>query len=196
MHPKAPCRVITDRPIPTVSNRNLAQRGHAMDPILILTTGGTIDKLYFDAKSTYEVGPPHVEKLLAELNLAPPYRIVSLMRKDSLDLTDEDRRVIRRAAVEAPERRILITHGTDTMAETGRTLAEAVGKTIVLTGALQPALFHTSDALFNIGGALIGVQTLPAGVYIVMNGTVFKADNVRKNKDINRFERLSDSRLT
>ncbi len=165
-----------------------------MEPILILTTGGTIDKLYFDARSTYEVGPPHVEKLLAELNLAPPYRIVSLMRKDSLDLTDQDRRTICRATAEAPEHRVLITHGTDTMVETGRVLAEVAGKTIVLTGALQPALFHTSDALFNIGGALIGVQTLPAGVYIVMNGAVFKADDVRKNTDINRFERLPGSR--
>jgi L-asparaginase len=174
--------------------RSLTEDDNAMDPILILTTGGTIDKLYFDARSTYEVGPPHVEKLLAELKLAPPYRIVSLMRKDSLDLTDQDRGAICRAVIEAPEQRVLITHGTDTMVETGRVLAKVPGKTIVLTGALEPALFRTSDALFNIGGALIAVQTLPAGAYIVMNGTVFEAANVRKNTEINRFERLIGSR--
>jgi L-asparaginase len=161
-----------------------------MDNILILTTGGTIDKIYFDAKSTYEVGPPNISELLAELNLAISYRIVSVLRKDSLDLTDEDRQLIYTQAADAEETRILITHGTDTMVETGAALQAITGKTIVLTGALQPALFKTSDALFNIGCGLAAVQTLTSGVYIAMSGTIFDCARVRKNHQTNRFEPL------
>lgn len=162
-----------------------------MDPILILTTGGTIDKIYFDAKSTYEVGPPHISRLLEELNLSITYRVISVTRKDSLDLTDEDRRLIYEQAATNDEQRILITHGTDTMVETGKALESISGKTIVLTGALEPALFKTSDALFNIGCALAALQTLDSGVYIAMSGRVFPCRNVRKNLHTNRFESLS-----
>ena len=162
-----------------------------MKPILILTTGGTIDKLYFDARNRYEIGPPHVERVFQELQLTIPYRIVPLLRKDSLDLTDDDRQTIRSAVVAAAENRILITHGTDTMVQTGQAVTGIAGKTIVLTGALEPGLFRTSDALFNIGGALVALQTLPPGVAIVMNGTVFEIDDVWKNPAINRFERRS-----
>lgn len=161
-----------------------------MKPILILTTGGTIDKIYFDAKSAYEVGPPNISRLLAELNLAIEYRVVSLLRKDSLELTGEDRELIRDRVKTAPERQVLITHGTDTMVETAERLGPITDKTIVLTGALEPALFKTSDAPFNIGCGLTAVQTLASGVYIAMNGRVFTSGNVRKNLRTNRFETL------
>lgn len=162
-----------------------------MKNISILTVGGTIDKIYFDAKSEYEVGPPNVERILGELNLAVSYNIRSLFRKDSLDITPEDREIIRQAASQDTADKILITHGTDTMVETALALLGIPGKTIVLTGALEPALFKTSDAVFNIGCALAAVQTLAPGVYIAMNGAIFTAENVRKNLDKNRFEELS-----
>ena len=158
--------------------------------ISIIAVGGTIDKVYFDARSQYEVGPPNIAKILAEMNLAVDYTVTSLMRKDSLDLNDEDRQIILAAVQRDPATRLIITHGTDTMIQTAGCLQAVQGKTIVLTGALEPALFKTSDAIFNIGCALAAVQTLPTGVYIVMNGAVFTADNVRKNLAENRFEAL------
>ena len=162
-----------------------------MESILILTTGGTIDKVYFDAKSEFEVGPPNIKAVLSELNLSLSYRIESLMRKDSLDLTSEDRQIIYDAAQQCPENQILITHGTDTMVDTAHFLADIKNKTIVLTGALEPALFKTSDALFNIGCGLAAVQTSPPGVYIAMNGRVFDGMAVKKNRSTNRFESTS-----
>ncbi|WP_136796549.1 MULTISPECIES: asparaginase [Desulfosediminicola] len=162
-----------------------------MKDITILTTGGTIDKIYFDAKSEYEVGPPNVERLLGELNLNLSYKIVSLFRKDSLDVTDEDRQTIRKAVQETKSQKIVITHGTDTMAETARALIGIENKTIVLTGALEPALFKTSDAIFNVGCALGAVQSLEPGIYIAMNGAIFNADNVRKNLERNMFEEIN-----
>jgi L-asparaginase len=159
-----------------------------MKKILILTTGGTIDKVYFDARSTYEVGPPNIEIVLGELDLAIDYSVRSLLKKDSLELTDDDRAIILQAVEQTDEEQILITHGTDTMVETARFLAGVRDKTIVLTGALTPALFKTTDALFNIGCALAAVQTLPAGVYIAMNGAIFPHDRVRKNLRKNKFE--------
>ena len=159
-----------------------------METILILTTGGTIDKVYFDAKSEYEVGPPNIKTVLSELNLSIQYQIKSLMRKDSLEITDDDRAIIKSAVQNAPENTILITHGTDTMVETGKSLVGLAGKTVVLTGAIEPALFKTSDALFNIGCGLAAVQTAPPGVYIAMNGRIFDCQQVRKNLQKNRFE--------
>jgi len=161
-----------------------------MEIILILTTGGTIDKIYFDAKSKYEVGPPSIERLLSELNLTIGYRTQSLMRKDSLELTDDDRAIIKEAVLHAEEKRIVITHGTDTMVETARFLNPLNEKTVVLTGSLEPALFTTSDALFNIGCSMAAVQTLPPGSYIAMNGTIFDCMNVKKNLQKNRFEQF------
>ncbi len=161
-----------------------------MKKILILTTGGTIDKVYFDARSTYEVGPPNIEIVLGELDLAIDYSVHSLLKKDSLEITNEDRALILQAVEQADENHILITHGTDTMVETAHYLAGVLGKTVVLTGALTPALFKTTDALFNIGCALAAVQTLPAGVYIAMNGAIFPHDRVRKNLRKNKFEEL------
>ncbi|MBU1564922.1 MAG: asparaginase [Proteobacteria bacterium] len=164
-----------------------------MHSITIISVGGTIDKIYFDAKSEYEVGPPNIEKVLAELNLSITYRVNSLMRKDSLDLTDDDRSLIAKTVAEEPCPRVLITHGTDTMVETAKALRNLVGKTVVLTGALEPALFKTSDAVFNIGCAIGAVQVLPPGVYIAMNGRIFTAGKVRKNLTLNKFEEFNDN---
>ncbi|MCB1691766.1 MAG: asparaginase [Pseudomonadales bacterium] len=157
------------------------------DEIAVLTTGGTLDKIYFDAKSEFEVGSSIVGRLLEQAEARVPYRIVELLRKDSLDLTDADRQRIREAAESDPANRIVITHGTDTMTDTARSLAGIAGKTIVLTGALAPARFAQSDALFNLGMAFGAVQSLPPGIYIAMNGRIFDATRVRKDRARNEF---------
>ena len=154
----------------------------------IFTTGGTIDKVYFDAKSTFEVGDPQIEEVLREANLAIDYRVTPLLRKDSLELTDADRSMIRAAVEQTLSQRIVITHGTDTMITTAKNLADVPGKTIVLTGAMQPARFRFTDAVFNIASAMMAAQTLPAGVYIAMNGRIFDPRTARKNVALNRFE--------
>lgn len=159
-------------------------------PIQIFTTGGTIDKTYFDEKSIYEVGEPQVTSILREANVTADYEVETLFRKDSLDLTDEDRALIVRRVRECPHRRVLITHGTDTMVLTARALQDVSGKTIVLVGSLNPARFKESDAVFNVGFAMAAVQTLSEGVYIAMNGQVFPVDRVRKNQEKNRFEQV------
>lgn len=158
-----------------------------MPDILVLTTGGTIDKLYFDALSEYQIGDSVVDRLLATSRVSKPFRVQGLMRKDSLELDDADRAAIARAAAEAPERQIVITHGTDTMTETAKALAGIAGKTIVLVGALAPARFADSDATFNLGMAFATAQIAPAGVWIAMNGTIFPADKVRKDRAANAF---------
>ena len=164
-----------------------------MQPIKIFTTGGTIDKVYFDAKSTYEVGAPNIERVLAELPLNIDYTVTSILRKDSLEITTADRNVVVAACRDAEERQIIVTHGTDTMVETAKALQEAVkDKTIVLTGALEPALFKTSDAMFNIGCAIASVQSLPPGAYITMNGRIFESGNVIKDLELSRFVTLND----
>ena len=163
-----------------------------MQPIKILTTGGTIDKIYFDAKSTYEVGAPNIEKVLAELPLSIEYSVASVLRKDSLEITDADRETILQAVRDAEENQIIITHGTDTMVETAKALQNVTCKTIVLTGALEPALFKTSDAMFNIGCAIAAVQALPDGAYITMNGCIFESGNVVKDLEISRFVTLDE----
>jgi L-asparaginase len=157
--------------------------------VCIVTTGGTIDKVYFDAHSTYEIGESHVPEMLHESNAAAlEWEVVNLLRKDSLDLTDEDRALVRATIEARPEERFLVTHGTDTMVETAKVLQGIPGKTIVLTGSLSPARFKSSDAVFNVGMALGVVQTSPPGVWIVMNGRPFDPDHVRKNREANRFE--------
>ncbi|BBD79587.1 asparaginase domain-containing protein [Aerosticca soli] len=159
-----------------------------MQHLTIVTTGGTIDKIYFDAKSNYEIGEPQIGEILSQLNVAFSFDVIPILRKDSLDLTAEDRALIRATIEAQPHKHVLVTHGTDTMVETARELAAIRGKVIVLTGALNPARFQGSDAVFNIGGAVIAVQTLPQGVYIVMNGRVWDPARVRKNREANRFE--------
>lgn len=161
--------------------------------IQILTTGGTIDKVYFDANSQFEVGDSLLPELLAESNIHEGYDLREVVRKDSLELTDEDRAAIFDAVTETASERILITHGTDTMAETAQVLKSVPDKTIVLTGAMQPARMRHSDAIFNIGFAWSAVQLLPAGVYIAMNGEVFEAGAVRKNLEAQKFERTDSA---
>jgi L-asparaginase len=156
----------------------------------IFTTGGTIDKVYFDAKSTFEVGEPQITEVLREANLSLDYQVTSLLRKDSLELTDADRGTIRDAVQNSQANRIVITHGTDTMIDTAKTLFAVAGKTIVLTGAMQPARFRLTDAVFNIASAMMAAQILPDGVYIVMNGRIFNPEKTRKNATLNRFEDL------
>ena len=162
-----------------------------MERLLILTTGGTIDKIYFDAKSDYEVGESVIPVLLRESGVTLDCRVVSLMRKDSLDLTAADRATIRTACEEAAEDWIVITHGTDTMTKTAEALVGIDGKSIVLTGSLAPARFRESDAVFNIGFALATVQAKSPGVYLAMNGRIFDAGKVVKNLETQRFEKTS-----
>lgn len=158
--------------------------------VQILTTGGTIDKTYFDAKSNYKVGDPQILEILKQANAQCCYEVETLFRKDSLDLTDADRSLIAQHVKQTPSNRILITHGTDTMVETAKALQDIAGKTVVLVGSLTPARFKYSDAEFNIGFAMGAVQALPPGIYIAMNGQLFDPQQVRKNRDANRFERL------
>ena len=156
--------------------------------ILVLTTGGTIDKAYFDALSEYQIVESGIPALLKEARVALPYRIEEVCRKDSLDLNDADRADIAHRAAQAPETRIVITHGTDTMTETAAVLAAQVpGKTIVLTGALSPARFAETDAPFNLGMAFAAAQTCAPGVWIAMSGEVFDGLRVRKDREAGRF---------
>lgn len=156
-------------------------------PILVLTTGGTIDKIYFDALSDYQVGETVTAKLLEIARVNRPFRIEEVARKDSLELDDADRALIVERVVAAPERHIVITHGTDTMTETAKALATVTGKTIVLVGALAPARFRESDASFNLGMAFATAQLAEPGVYISMSGSVFSADRVSKDRGKGAF---------
>ena len=160
--------------------------------IEILTTGGTIDKIYFDAKSSFQIGDSPIAELLKEANLTIEVKVSEVLRKDSLEMTDDDRVQIRQAAEESDSHQIVITHGTDTMVQTGCALQGIAGKTIVLTGAMQPARFRSTDALFNVSAALTAAQTLPPGVYIAMNGQIFDPQTTRKNVEENRFETGSE----
>ena len=161
-----------------------------MDTLLIVTTGGTIDKVYFDAKSDYQVGEPQIGRILQELGVAFRFHVIPLLRKDSLFVTDADRQLLRATIAAQEESRVLVTHGTDSMVQTAEALAGIPGKTIVLTGALNPARFEGSDAVFNIGCAVGAVQSLPEGVYIAMNGRIWNPRKVRKNVEANRFEAM------
>ena len=129
-------------------------------------------------------------RVLKEAEVNFEYEIEEIARKDSLYLSDDDRRLLRERIEASPERLILITHGTDTMVQTALSLQGLADKTIVLTGALRPARFKKSDASFNVGCAVGAVQALPSGVYIAMSGRVFPAEKVRKNREAGRFEEL------
>ena len=159
-----------------------------MDNLLIVTTGGTIDKIYFDDKSDYQIGEPQIGSMLRELGVAFEFRVVPILRKDSLHITTADRELLRATIAEHDAKHVLVTHGTDTMVETAKVLSTIPGKVIVLTGALNPARFRGSDAEFNVGTAVGAVQSLPDGVYIAMNGRVWDPAKVRKNVAANRFE--------
>ena len=157
--------------------------------IQIFTTGGTIDKVYYDANSEFSVGHSLLPELLSESNIHEGYRLQELMRKDSLEMDDADRQFVAEAVAQSDCDRILITHGTDTMTDTAAVLASLENKTVVLTGAMQPARMRRTDAVFNIGFAWAAIQLLPPGIYIAMNGEVFEAGAVRKNLKAQRFER-------
>ena len=161
----------------------------------VLTTGGTIDKVYFDAESAYEVGEPQIADILRAAGVAVETTVETVMRKDSLEMADADRALVAERVRASAATRIIVTHGTDTMAATARTVAEALatddagsGKTVVFVGSLTPARFKASDAEFNVGFAVAAVQTLPPGVYVAMNGRVFDPHHVRKSRERNRFE--------
>ena len=159
-----------------------------MDQLCIVTTGGTIDKIYFDDKSDFQIGDPQIGRILDELGVAFRFNVIPILRKDSLHITDADRALLRSTIAAQDASHVLVTHGTDTMVETARVLADIPGKTIVLTGALNPARFRGSDAEFNVGTAVGAVQSLPPGVYIAMNGRIWDPLKVRKNVAANRFE--------
>ena len=159
--------------------------------LLIITTGGTIDKIYFDDKSDYQVGEPQLSQSLHAMHVAFDFEVIALMRKDSLHIGEKERRLIHATVETSDASHILITHGTDSMVETAAVLDDVEDKTIVLTGALNPARFRDSDAIFNIGCAVGAAQSLPPGVYIAMNGKVWDPAKVRKNRRENRFEHIT-----
>ena len=160
--------------------------------LAILTTGGTIDKVYFDAKSDYKVGEPQIKVILERVGVTFPIEVTELFYKDSLEITAEDRANIVESVAASDADRIIVTHGTDTMVETAQALKERVGdvKTVVLVGSLTPARFRETDAEFNIGVAVGAAQSLGPGVYLAMNGRIFDPASVRKNRAENRFEAI------
>jgi L-asparaginase len=161
-------------------------------PVRVFITGGTFDKEYNELNGSLYFQDTHLPEMLRLGRCHVPVEIRTLMMVDSLDMTDDDRRLIAQHCAAAPEDRIVVTHGTDTMVETAAVLARDVSaKTIVLTGAMVPYKFGSSDGLFNLGSAFAFVQTLPHGVYIAMNGRCFPWDNVRKNRDKGVFEPLT-----
>jgi len=158
--------------------------------IKIFAVGGTIDKVYFDKLSAYQVGLPNAKEILDRLPMAFEYAVESLLRKDSLEMDDADRALVRARVAAEPCPKIIITHGTDTMIETAKKLSDIRDKCIVLTGAMEPARFESSDAEFNIGMAVGAVSCLPDGVYIAMNGRIFDPFKCRKNRARGVFEDL------
>lgn len=156
--------------------------------VKIFCTGGTLDKVYFDALSEYQIGEPVVGEILEEGLAGFPFEVESILRKDSLDMTAQDRTYIADLVRTEPCQHILITHGTDTMVETALCLQDIPGKTIVLTGAMQPARFRNTDAVFNIAYAIAAAQHLSHGTYLAMNGQVFTPQAVQKNRKAGQFE--------
>jgi L-asparaginase len=156
----------------------------------VFITGGTFDKAYDEIAGRLYFKDSHLPEMLKLGRCNLPVEVRTLMMIDSLDMTDADRSLIVEQCRTAPEHRIVITHGTDTMADTARTLGAAGldGKTIVLTGAMVPYEFGSSDGLFNLGSALAFAQTLPPGVYVAMNGRFFHSDRVSKNRQTGIFE--------
>ena len=160
--------------------------------IRIFITGGTFDKEYNEITGQLYFKDSHLSEMLKLGRCRVPVDIRTLMMIDSLEMTEADRELIAGHCMKAAEDKIIITHGTDTMADTARVLADkSQNKTVVLTGAMIPYKFGSSDGLFNLGSALGFVQTLQPGVYVAMNGRCFKADNVRKNKKTGEFEELT-----
>ncbi|HMZ34871.1 MAG: asparaginase [Chitinophagales bacterium] len=162
--------------------------------IRLFITGGTFDKEYNELDGTLFFEDTHVPEMLELGRCKLDVNIRTLMMIDSLQMSDDDRVIIAHNCLQCDEEKIVITHGTDTMVETAKVLAEKINnKTIVLTGAMIPYKFGSSDGLFNLGAALAYVQTLPNGIYIAMNGQIFNWNNVRKNKALGLFEPLQES---
>ncbi len=160
--------------------------------VRLLITGGTFDKVYDELTGKLYFRDTHIHEMLRLGRCRLDLKIRTIMMADSLEMTDSDREVILRNCEKAEEERIVITHGTDTMPETAAVLGKVIkDKTVVLTGAMIPYAFGSSDGLFNLGSALSFVQALPHGVYIAMNGRIFTWDNVRKNRQIGVFEALT-----
>jgi L-asparaginase len=159
--------------------------------IRIFITGGTFDKEYNEITGQLYFKDSHLNVLLEMGRSKVPVEIRTLMMVDSLEMTGEDRELIAHQCNQCEEDKIVITHGTDTMSDTAKMLAQKVkGKTIILTGAMIPIKFGSSDGLFNLGSALAFAQTLAPGVYVAMNGRYFNWDNVRKNKETGMFEEI------
>jgi L-asparaginase len=160
--------------------------------VRIFITGGTFDKTYNELTGQLYFKDSHLPEMLELGRCLVPVEIRTLMMIDSLEMEEMDRDLIARHCMEADEEKIIITHGTDTMADTARFLEQKVsGKTVVITGAMVPYKFGSSDGLFNLGSAMAFVQTLKPGVYVAMNGRCFGANNVRKNKQTGEFEELT-----
>jgi L-asparaginase len=159
--------------------------------ICIFVTGGTFDKEYNELNGQLSFQKTHIHEILTLGRSRLNTRICELMLKDSLEMTDDDRDLILRNCLECKEDKIVITHGTDTMTVTAAVLADGVkDKTIVITGAMIPYKFGSSDGLFNLGSALAFAQSLPVGVYIAMNGRYFEWNKVRKNRETGFFEEI------
>ena len=162
-----------------------------MIPLAILTCGGTFDKVYYDALSDYTIGAPCAPDILSEAGMRADWELIEVMRKDSLDMTDEDRETLCTTAANCGASRLVVIHGTDTMVESASKLADIPGKTIVLTGAMNPARFRQTDAPFNLGFAIAAALTAAPGAYIAMGGQLYPHDQVRKNRDQGQFERIT-----
>ena len=162
--------------------------------IRIFITGGTFDKEYNELTGQLYFNDSHLPEMLELGRNLVPVEIRTLMMVDSLEMSDDDRKLIAEHCIKSPEDKIIITHGTDTMSETAMVLAERVkNKTVILTGAMVPYKFGSSDGLFNLGSAMAFAQTLSQGVYVAMNGRYFNANNVRKNKETGEFEEIKRS---
>jgi L-asparaginase len=161
--------------------------------IRIFITGGTFDKEYNELNGQLFFKETHLHEMLKLGRCQLEVQIRTLMMVDSMEMTDDDREIIARSCIKADEDRILVTHGTDTMVQTAEILASKVkNKTVVLTGAMIPYAFGSSDGLFNLGASLAFVQALPHGIYISMNGNIFDWDNVHKNRKLGVFEKIRD----
>jgi L-asparaginase len=158
--------------------------------LMVLAIGGTIDKVYFDALSDYQIGPPAATEILQRVKVNFDFNVRQMISKDSLEMTDADRQEILMAVQAHNGKHVIITHGTDTMVDTGQLLKQATGKTIVIMGAMQPAIIKLTDADFNLGVAVAAVQTLSEGVYLCMNGRIYNVDRVVKNRAEEQFQDL------
>lgn len=156
--------------------------------IQLFSTGGTFDKVYYDALSDFQIGEPMAGEILREAAVTFAFKLESLLKKDSLELTDADRALVRSKVAACPTRHIVIIHGTDTMTQTAEALQSITDKVIIFTGAMQPARMRNSDAAFNLGVAIGALQCLRDGVYIAMSGRIFAAGQVQKNRAAGCFE--------